>query len=88
MTPDQVTSLFLASSLTAIVGDRNYEQFKVTRSELVAILVQITSPLGGGKHSLICLAFKPSAYEAETASKFLWPDKPDTYDPSIDEKTT
>ena len=88
MTPDQVTALFLASSLTSLVGDANYEQFKITRSELVVILVQITSPLSGGKHGLICLAFKPTEYEAETASKFLRPDTPDPYDPSIDEKTT
>ena len=87
MTPDQATTLFLASSLTALVGDANYEQFKITRDELVAILVQITSPLGGGKHGLICLAFKPSEYEAETTSKFLRPEKPEEYDPEIVEET-
>ena len=87
MTPDQVTALFLASSLMAIVGDTNYEQFKATRSELVAILVQITLSLGGGKHGLICLAFKPLAYEDETGSKFDRPAQPEAYDPSIVEET-
>ena len=84
MTPDQVAALFLASSLTPIIGDANYEQFKQTRSELVAILAQIPSPLGGGNHGLICLAFKPSSYKTETKASFERPEKHEAYDPTID----
>ena len=88
MTPDQVTALFLTSCLTAIVGDANYEQFKQTRTELVDFLAQVPSPLGGGKHGLICLVFKPSAYKKETEAEFDRPENPESYNPSIDEKTT